>query len=494
MMNTAVNCIKLICFAALSVGICIGQSVTELQNLVVPEDLDISPDGSQLWFRLGDSWWHVDTAPDSHPKRIDDHHTPRVENLLEIQGTSRFSSPRKSPDGRRIACLDAERPYGPELLFSRTADPRESSKARPLSRMPILAFQWASDSRSLWVIGTSGADEPIGRMSLDGHFEPVSQTAALRSLDDLVAGDDVLAWVQSDSVHHGAIWVRNRNGESRMLVDPNPQTSAWSAEWTQEVVRWKNAHGEELQGILARPRYGSHLPLLVDPYSSRRNRFLNISALGNYVFVKAGFAVFQPDHRAPYSFPEMAFGEAYVGAAKDRDPVDVLTDDVMSGVGELIHRGIADPQQLFLYSASNGASAIDQLLTQTHAFRAAVSYGGVSDWLGYYEVRHQLGDETIPGFLGGRTPQDSLALYQRISPVYQADKITTPLLVIGDKDTRYSDTMRFYDVLRKLHCPVSLVVYHGEGHELSSEPREQEHVQRSLDFLRSAKPVEAPSQ
>jgi dipeptidyl aminopeptidase/acylaminoacyl peptidase len=257
--------------------------------------------------------------------------------------------------------------------------------------------------------------------------------------------------------------------------------------WAQEVVRWKNAHGEELQGVLARPTGKGRLPLLVDPYSSWRNRFLNIPALGNYVFVKAGFAVFFPDHRAPYSFPEWAFGEAYVGASKNRDPVDVLTDDVMSGVAELVRRGIADSEQLFLYSSSNGASAIDQLLTQTHAFRAAVSYGGVSNWLGYYETRHPLGDETIPGFLGGRTPASFPGLYRRISPFYQADKIVTPLLlVVGDQDTRYSDTMHFYAALRKLGRPVTLVVYHGEGHELSGPSRAGQHVQKALDFFRSA--------
>jgi Prolyl oligopeptidase family len=70
----------------------------------------------------------------------------------------------------------------------------------------------------------------------------------------------------------------------------------------------------------------------------------------------------------------------------------------MTGVADLVRSGIADPKQLFLYSSSNGASAIDQLLTQTQAFRAAVSHGGVSDWLGYYQVRHPLGDEAIPGF------------------------------------------------------------------------------------------------
>jgi len=352
--------------------------------------------------------------------------------------------------------------------------------------MPILAFQWARDSKSLWVIAANGADEPVGRLNLGGRFKRVSQGAAMRRIGGLAAGNDVVAWVQSDGSHYGTIWVRDRAGKPRVLVDPNPQTATWSLGWTQEVVRWKNAHGEELQGILARPTGSRRVPLLVDPYSHWRNRFLNIPVLGNYAFTKAGFAVFFPDHRAPHTFPEMAFGEAYVGASKNRDPVDVLTDDVMSGIAELVRRGIADPDQLFLYSSSNGASAIDQLLTQTRAFRAAVSHGGVSNWLGYYQMRHPLGDETIPGFLGGRKPEDSLELYRRISPVFQVDKIVTPLLlVIGEKDTRYDDTMKFYEALRQIGRPVRLVVYPGEGHEISNPALAEQHVRKALEFFES---------
>lgn len=298
--------------------------------------------------------------------------------------------------------------------------------------MPVLEFQWARDSNSLWVIAANAADEPVGRLNLNGRFEQVSQGAAMRRIGGLAAANDVVAWVQSDGSHYGTIWVRDRAGTSRLLVDPNPQLAKWRL-GTQEVVRWKNAHGEELHGILAKPTGSGRLPLLVDPYSSCRNRFLNIPVLGNYSFTKAGFAVFFPNHRAPHSFPEMSFGEAYVGASKDRDPVDVLTDDVMTGIAELVSRGIADPDQLFLYSSSNGASAINQLLTKTRTFRAAVSHAGVSNWLGYYQVRHSLGDETIAGFLGGRKPEDSPELYRRISPVYHVDKIVTPLLlVIGE--------------------------------------------------------------
>ena len=249
------------------------------------------------------------------------------------------------------------------------------------------------------MIASNVTDEPFDRMTLDGTFVALSEGAAARNLG-MAAANDVVAWVQSDGSHHGTIWVRDRSGEIRTRVDLNPQTSEWSKGWTQEVVRWKNAHGEELQGILAVPAGGKHLPLVVDPYSNRRNRFLNIPELGNYAFVKAGFAVFFPNHRAPYTFPGGQLGEAYVGVSKDRDPVDALTDDVMTGVADLVGRGVADPDRLFLYSSSNGASAIDQLLTSTHTFRAAASHGGVSDWLSYYRANQPRGRDNNSRFSG----------------------------------------------------------------------------------------------
>ncbi len=477
---------KLICSLALLPAICSAQTPSELEGLEAPQSIELSPDGSRLWYKLGQNWWEVETRPNSQPKRADEHQPPDATQPPEVKGSPRLSSVRRSPDGKRVAYLDAEQPDGPQLLFCLCGEQSESSKPRPVSRMSILQFQWARDSNSLWVIAADGTDEPVGHLNLDGQFEQVSQGAAMRRMGGLAAANDVVAWVQSDGSHYGTIWVFDRAGTPRMLVDPNPQIAKWGP-WTQEVVRWKNAHGEELQGILAKPAGTGRFPLLVDPYSSWRNRFLNIPVLGNYAFTKAGFAVFFPDHRAPHTFPKWALGEAYVGASMGRDPVDVLTDDVMTGIAELVHRGIADPDQLFLYSFSNGASAIDQLLTQTHAFRAAVSFGGVANWLGYYRIRHPLGDETIPGFLGGRKPEDSPELYRRISPVNQVDKIKTPLLlVVGDKDApRYNDTMEFYEALRKAGSPVSLVVYPGEGHGISTPALADQHVKRALDFFRS---------
>ena len=141
-----------------------------------------------------------------------------------------------------------------------------------------------------------------------------------------------------------------------------------------------------------------------------------------------------------------------------------MADDILSGVDKLIQMGIADPERLGLFSSSTGASAIDLLLTKTTRFKAAISASGVADWISYYLLRPS-DDDTIPDMLEGRTPWDAPDLYRTLSPVFQANRIHTPLLLaVGDKDTRLPDSVMFYNALRRLARPVTLVRYPDQGH------------------------------
>src|SRR5262249_52487351 len=151
--------------------------------------------------------WEVETGLSQRPKRSDKRETAPLEKPSQVQGTARLSSPRRSPDGKQLAYLDVEKPYGPLLLFCQCRGQEMNSKPLPLSRTPIIAFQWAQDSNSFWVIGVNGADEPIGRLDLNGHFEQITQGAAMRRTGGLAAAGGIVAWVQSDGSHHGTIWV-----------------------------------------------------------------------------------------------------------------------------------------------------------------------------------------------------------------------------------------------------------------------------------------------
>ena len=464
-----------------------AQFVADLQSLLTPRDLALSSDGARLTYRLGADWWEISTAAGSKPARLTGRPAAIPTEKIQLPGATRPTSPLRSPDGAKIGYLDAATPDAALVLQCSCG-----GETQMISNLPVRAFQWSADGDSFWVLTSNGADIAFGRLRMNGRYEQMSQGAALRGPGGFVSANDVAAWVQSDGSHHGAIWIKNKVDKIYQLWDPNPETAQWSREWTQVVVIWKNAHGEELQGVLARPKGKDRVPLIVDPYSGWQNRFLNIGVLGNYAFVKAGFAVFFPNHRAPFAFPAGSFGEAYVGTSKSRDPVDVLTDDVMSGVEQLIRQGIADRDRMFLYSFSTGASAIAQLLTQTQAFRAAVSMGGVADWLGYYRANQPRGDETIPHFLGGRKPEDSPELYDRISAARHADRIKTPLrLIAGDKDSipgggsRYQDAVVFAEALRKAGSPVELVVYPGQGHGIDNATLATEHVRNAIEYFRS---------
>jgi len=187
----------------------------------------------------------------------------------------------------------------------------------------------------------------------------------------------------TDERHFGTIWIRDRSGTVRLLVEPNPEEAEWNP-GTQEVVRWNTAHGEELVGVRQTFHGVTIFPwsLIRIPAGATATSISRVSTITCSCGKASRFSFPTTVH----GFSESAFGEDYIWASKDRDPLDALTDDVMSGVNEFIRRGVADPDRLFLHSTTTGASSIGQLLTQTRAFRAAVAHGEVYDWLGHYQM------------------------------------------------------------------------------------------------------------
>jgi hypothetical protein len=164
-----------------------AQSLSDLVTVATPRSLELSGDGSRLWYQIGQAWWEVETRPGSAPKRLSQHTPAAVEKR------------RVSPDSKKAAYLsdyrvDKDAYVGPALLF---CDCVAQSGPRAISRKPVLDFQWADDSNSLWVIAVDGADEPVGRMTLDGVFRKSSLGPALRRRGGFAAANGVVAWVSA---------------------------------------------------------------------------------------------------------------------------------------------------------------------------------------------------------------------------------------------------------------------------------------------------------
>ncbi|MCB9637456.1 MAG: S9 family peptidase [Myxococcales bacterium] len=124
------------------------------------------------------------------------------------------------------------------------------------------------------------------------------------------------------------------------------------------------------------------------------------------------------------------------------------------------------PKRVGCIGASYGGFTTMSLVTKTKLFAAAISHAGISN---------------IPSYWGGgywgylysaisaanRYPWSHPQYFLRQSPLFSANKIKTPLLLLhGSKDTNVPaiESYQMYAALRLLKRPVEMVVVKGEDH------------------------------
>ena len=136
----------------------------------------------------------------------------------------------------------------------------------------------------------------------------------------------------------------------------------------------------------------------------------------------------------------------------DAHTLSLLPNGVLPAIDAVIERGIADPDRIALIGQSAGGFATLGLITQTTRFRSAIASASFSDLVSLYGTfygQYRYGDAGPPqkgqllralqmekGFfeLGG-PPWVKSDLYRAGSPIFSADKVQTPLMLIhGDSD------------------------------------------------------------
>jgi dipeptidyl aminopeptidase/acylaminoacyl peptidase len=376
--------------------------------------------------------------------------------------------PSWSPDGKYIAYSEAQD------LGIRSVSVISSTGGLPhritsqLDRS-VLQYRWYSDSKSIIVQYIDGVDRPIARINVETEAaERLSGYGAASRSSLSVSKSGVIAWQQSDPADPLSIHILDlsANTGDHVVLAFNPQVKAWDL-GTQEVIHWRNSRGDDLQGILIKPvgyQLGHRYPVIVDTYPITANGFKLSPMFGNQGWAARGYAVFMAENRAPHFWAGFLKSEAYTQAGKGPNGWNLTVDDVMSGVDELIHRGVADPNRMCLYGFSNGGGTVNYLVTRTNRFKCAVSVAGaMTDWV-RQSLQHS--DSSITAFEGGTSLWDDPDAYIRLSAVFHLNNVQTPmLLAVGDKDGDFLlDTIEMYNGLRQLGRNVTLLRYPDQGH------------------------------
>jgi dipeptidyl aminopeptidase/acylaminoacyl peptidase len=252
------------------------------------------------------------------------------------------------------------------------------------------------------------------------------------------------------------------------ISQANPQQANYR--WgTNELVEWVAADGQKLRGILIKPEGfdpQKQYPMVVYFYERMSQQLhtyysptWNRSMISFPAFASRGYLIFIPDIPYRIGFP----GES-------------ARNSIVSGVTNLISKGFVDKSNIGLQGHSWGGYQIAYLVTQTNLFKCAESgapvvnmvsaYGGIRWETG---ISRQFQYEHTQSRIGGTLWEKPLR-YIENSPIFFADKIETPLLIMhNDKDgaVPWYQGIEFYMALRRLGKPAWLLNYNEEGHGLT---------------------------
>jgi dipeptidyl aminopeptidase/acylaminoacyl peptidase len=133
---------------------------------------------------------------------------------------------------------------------------------------------------------------------------------------------------------------------------------------------------------------------------------------------------------------------------------------------------VLNPQAIGAYGGSYGGFLVLLLLAQTHMFKAACSIAGISNITSYWGGS-RFGYQYGLAALSDSFPWSHQQLFVQQSPIFRANEITTPLLLLhGECDTivPLSESEQIFVALKTLERDVHLVVFLDEDHGIRGCP------------------------
>jgi dipeptidyl aminopeptidase/acylaminoacyl peptidase len=177
-----------------------------------------------------------------------------------------------------------------------------------------------------------------------------------------------------------------------------------------------------------------------------------------------GYAVLVVNPRGAYGFGD-AFADHHAGDWGPAASADILAclDHLLAEQPQL------DSGRIGIYGGSYGGFMSEYLVTVTDRFAAAVAMYGISDLATYWGQGGwgwTYGDMSVAGV----TPWSDPEYYIARSPLFQADRITTPLLLLhglSDANVTPGESEQLFTALALQDKPVEMVLFPGEDHGIS---------------------------
>jgi dipeptidyl aminopeptidase/acylaminoacyl peptidase len=264
-----------------------------------------------------------------------------------------------------------------------------------------------------------------------------------------------------------------------------------------EVIRWKGANNEEVEGILYYPANydaAKKYPLITaihgGPMGADKDLWGESWAYPLQLFTDRGAFVLRPNYHGSSNYG-LKFAESICCGKY----YDLETPDINAGVDFLISQGKVDAEHIATMGWSNGSILSTSLITTYPARYKVASVGAgdiewLSDW-GNVDF-----GQSFDAYYFGKSPFEDPQLYINKSPFFKMDKVQAPVLIFhgtADRNVPPAQSWSYFRALQHFDKTVKYVVFPGEPHgprKLTHQVRKVEEEVAWFDkyFFKTAKP------
>ncbi|HEX3557046.1 MAG TPA: S9 family peptidase [Thermoanaerobaculia bacterium] len=252
-----------------------------------------------------------------------------------------------------------------------------------------------------------------------------------------------------------------------------------------QVVRFKSYDGLEIPGLLYKPlgaAAGSKVPALVSVHGGPGGQSrVGYSGFTQFL-VNHGYAVYAINNRGSSGYGKKFF------TLDDRKHGDADLDDCVASKKMLAGTGWVNPGRIGILGGSYGGYMVLAALSfRPQAFAVGVDMYGVSNWLRTLQsIPAWWGPEREALYKELGDPVKDADYLRRISPLFHADRIERPLIVLqGENDPRVlkKESDEIVEAVRKKGVPVEYFIFPNEGHGFARRESQEKAYQATLDFL-----------
>ncbi len=408
--------------------------------------------------------------------------TLEAECLVKDDGF--VASAKFSPDGKQIVvmgspeCLDGVGKNVPEGRTPSMYDYQlytldiATGKAKALTKTfapGVNTYEWSKADGNIWF--TAYDRDYCHLYKCDPASGSISQVEEPEDMVNQIALADnspKLLWQGQGASNSDRLYcLDTATGKSTLLEDLNKDNVKDVVLGSCEPWSFVSSRGDSIScRYYLPPRFDSskRYPVIVNYYGgcSPTSRDFE-SRYPHHVYAAAGYVVLVVNPSGAVGFGQ-EFSSRHVNTAGKG-----VAEDIIEATQTFCRQhAFADSAKVGCIGASYGGFMTQYLQTQTDIFACAISHAGISDHTSYWGEGYW-GYSYSEVSMANSYPWTRKDLYVDQSPLFNAEKIHTPLLFLhgnADNNVPIGESIQMFTALKLLGRPTAFVVVDGQDHHI----------------------------